>query len=231
MRLRVPDEVMRPLVPVLRREDLRSDGAKRAHDLAMQPAMPRDHVSSRPLMPLLVNPAVFLMHGPTGGPHLVRSARDRLHLPLLPEQDVRERVLVGPVLARPPGALSETRHRTVEPAARQPAHRPVEGVVFRLHAAYDATARMPDRRHGTLTESLCSLRSTRKAQPSSLALMISTRFSSSCKAAMPSSKAIPDERPFAISVSSDASSENHRRPRRASCPWCSGRGARDRSLK
>jgi hypothetical protein len=54
-------------------------------------------------MPLLVDPAVLLMHGPTGGPHLVRSARDRLHLPLLPEQDVRESVLVGPVLARPPG--------------------------------------------------------------------------------------------------------------------------------
>src|SRR5207247_8329592 len=154
MHRRVPDEVMRPLVPVLRREDLRSDGAKRAHDLAMQPAMPRDHVSSRPLMPLLVNPTVLLMHGPTGGPRLVPSARDRLHLPLLPEQDVRESVLVGPVLARPPGALSETRHGTAEPAARQRAHRLVEGVVFRLHAAHDALARMPDRRHGTLTESL-----------------------------------------------------------------------------
>src|SRR5438445_8095440 len=100
MRLRVPDEVTRPLGSVLRREDLRSDGAKRAHDLAMQPAMPRDHVSSRPHMPLLVNPAVLLMHGPTGGLHLVRAARDRLDLPLLPEQDVRESVLVGPVLAR-----------------------------------------------------------------------------------------------------------------------------------
>src|SRR5438876_7604723 len=154
MRRRVPDEVMRPLVPVLRREDLRSDGAKRGHDLAMQPAMPGDHVSRRPLMPLLVNPAVLLMHGPTGGPHLVRSARDRLHLPLLPEQDVGQSVLVGPVLARPPGALSETRHGTVEPAARPRAHRPVEVVVFRLHAAHDALARMPDRRHGTLTESL-----------------------------------------------------------------------------
>src|SRR5438552_10476667 len=154
MRRRVPDEVMRPLVPGLRPEELRSDGPKRAHDLAMQPAMRRDHVSRRPLMPLLVDPAVFLMHGPTGGPHLVRSARDRLHLPLLPEQDVRESVLVGPVLARSPGALSETRHGTVEPAARQRAHRPVEGVVFRLHAAYDALARMSDRRHRTLTESL-----------------------------------------------------------------------------
>src|SRR5437899_4699242 len=162
MRLRVPDEVTRPLGSVLRREDLRSDGAKRAHDLAMQPAMPRDHVLRRPLMPLLVDPAVFLRHRPAAGPHLVRSARDRLHLPVLPEQDVRESVLVGPVLARPPGALSETGHGTVEPAARQPAHRPVEGVVFRFNAAYDATARMPDRRHGTLTESRCSLRSSRK---------------------------------------------------------------------
>jgi hypothetical protein len=152
MCLGMPDEVMRPLVPVLCREDLRSDGAKCAHDLAMQPAMPRDHVSSRTLMPLLINPAVLLMRGPTGGPHLVRSARDRLHLPLLPEQDVRESVLVGPVLARPSGALSETRHGTVEPAARQRAHRPVEGVVFHLHAAHDALARMPDRRHGTLSE-------------------------------------------------------------------------------
>src|SRR2546428_7918986 len=115
MRLRVPDEVTRPLGSVLRREDLRSDGAKRAHELAMQPAMPRDHVSSRPLMPLLVDPAVLLMHGPTGGPHLVRSARDRLHLPLLPEQDVRESVLVGPVLPRPPRAPPPTAHATLAP--------------------------------------------------------------------------------------------------------------------
>src|SRR2546428_13587702 len=173
MRLRVPDEVTtRPLGPVLRREDLRSDGAKRAHDLAMQPAMPRDHVSRRPLMPLLVDPAVFRMHRPAGGLHFVRAARDGLHLVLLPKQDVRERVLVGPVHARPPGALSETRHGTVEPAARQRAHRSVEGVVFRLHAAHDALARMPDRRHDTLTESSCSLRSTRKAEPYSLALTI-----------------------------------------------------------